>query len=162
MISDHASEPTTAQASRPAPDHQRQKIGGWVLVTRRDDFTGAMNCELRAHRMSWEHGAIVFQFSHRSNTFAGLYRLDGAAAVSWRVNAMTLAVSGIRFNNENLANPSDGRVAIPVRALDGAGSISIQPSPGARPAIFDLRDLAAALRAARDAGCKATAGSHDP
>jgi hypothetical protein len=128
-----------------------------VLVARRDDFAGAVHCRLRGRRMSWKDGAIVFQFSRRINTFDALYRLDGAQPVSWRINAMSLASSGVRFNDENLSNPSDGRVAIPLQVLNGAKSISIRPAVGERPLAFDLADLPSALRAAREAGCDAAA-----
>jgi hypothetical protein len=136
---------------------QHGRTGQWELTVRRDDFAGQVRCHLRGRRMSVERTAMVFQLPGGRNTFDAAYRIDDAPAVSWRVNAMTLAADGVQFNHADLNNPSRGRVAIPLALLDGAGSVTIRATPGAPPARFDLHDLPAAVMAMRAAGCPTAA-----
>jgi hypothetical protein len=150
----HPAVPATAEMHRHALAVQHERFGGWALLVRRDDFTGQVSCELRDHRMFRLKSAMVFQFPRTIDTFDASYRVDGAPAISWRVNAMSLASGGVQFSDSSLANPSGGRVMIPLEALAGAHMVLIRPTATARPTSFYLRDLPAALAAMRTAGCE--------
>jgi hypothetical protein len=135
------------------PSLRRTRIGQWTLVVRRDRFSGATNCELRARAMSYARGVVTFRFGRGVQTYDAIYRVDDGPAVSWRVNAMTLASTGALAQSDDLANPSGGRVVTPLSVLSGAQTITIRPALGKKPHTFKVADLPSAMAAAEAADC---------
>jgi hypothetical protein len=142
----------TGQQS-PKSATSRQRIGQWTLETTRDPFTGSTSCRLRTGAMSYSRLAMTFQLGRRVDTFDAFYKIDQGPAVSWRVNAMVLAASGVLLQSENLSNSSGGRVAVPLSVLVRAGAIAIRASSQQNARVFSLKDLPAALGRAKAAGC---------
>ena len=133
----------------------RSRLGRWVLVAKRDPFSGAITCTLRGERMSVAHSALTFEFSSRADTYDAAYRLDAGPAIPWRASAMTLAASGVRFDTGDAANPSGGLVSLPLGVVAGARTVWVRPSPKAHAVAFKIEDLGPALAAAKSAGCGA-------
>ena len=131
----------------------RHRFGPWTLEIQRDAFTGVLSCSLRAHRMVFMHASVAFQFSPNLNTFDADYRRDSAAAMPWRTNLMALAGHGVRFQTDDLRNPSGGLVAIPYNAIMGAQAVWIRPSPRSTPVRFKVDRLPIALEVAKRDGC---------
>ena len=136
---------------RPVTVHR--KIGRWTLDLVKDPFLGTVQCRLRARNVTVERSAVIVQGPRNVNTFDAYYRLGAGPAVSWRVNAMELVSHGVPINDEALANPSGGRVAIPLRLAVSATTISIRPSERSRSYTVSLPNLDAALRQAKSLGC---------
>ena len=136
---------------RPTTIHKT--LGRWALQLTRDPFKNTVRCRLSSHRVTVENAAVILQAPTRTNTFDAYYRLDAAAAVSWRVNAMELVAHGVAIEQESLSNPSGGRVAIPLRLAGSAQSITIRPSDRGRSFVFSLRWLDNAISQAKAMGC---------
>jgi hypothetical protein len=141
------------ESSRPTA--HRERIGKWVLQVDHDPFTGQTWCRLKGGGMTYGPAAMIFKFDSHTDTFGAVYRIDGGPAVSWRVNAMTLASRGVTLQTDALNNPSGGRVYVPTAALAGAQTITIRPSPTLPTRTFDLSGLPGALGKAQAAGCGA-------
>jgi len=137
------------------PTTHRQRIGQWMLEVNHDPFTNQTWCRLKGHGMTYGPAAMTFKFDPHTDTFGAVYRIDQGPAISWRVNAMTLASRGVPLQTDALHNPSDGRVYVPTTALTGAQTIVIRPSPTSPTRAFDVSGLAGALNEARTAGCGA-------
>ena len=135
--------------------HDRNQIVPWRLEVKHDPFTGAISCSLRAPRMSFDHGALTFQFSRSTDTFDAIYRIDAGQPFSWRISAMSLAAHGVQIQNDDPANPSGGRVIIPYNALIGGQTVWIRPGPKAAAWPFKIEGLTAELMAAKSQGCPA-------
>jgi hypothetical protein len=132
---------------------EHRKLGHWTLDITRDAFAGSTSCRMRMQGMVVEHSAARFDFGRGARTFEAIYRIDGGPPTSWRANAMALAANGIRLQSENIENPSNGWVAVPLGAILSAHKIAIRPSPRANARTFDLTGLASALEQADAAGC---------
>ena len=132
---------------------QVSHVDGWTLTTRLDRFAGERSCSLSRGRIDYQRQALVFHLPARTDTAAALYRIDGAAPVPARADEAELAGLGFTLHNDDLDNPSGGLVRIPAHRLAGAGEVRIEPAAGRRPVKFKIGGLAAALDAARQAGC---------
>jgi len=135
------------------PTVSRHRIGKWLLEVSHDPFTAQTWCRLKGGGMTYGPAAMTFKFDRGVDTFGAVYRIDNGPAVSWRVNAMTLASRGVPLQTDALHNASEGRVYVPTAALAGAQSITIRPAPTAPTRTFDLRALPAALDRAQTEGC---------
>jgi len=140
---------------RPAGGEARGRIGPWTLQVKRDGFTGQVTCSLVAPRMSFDHAAVTFRFSPRTETFDAIYRVDAGPAHSWRPNAMALAAHGVQLQSDDARNPSGGRVTLPYTALVGGKTVWIRPSAKARAWPFRIEELTSAVNAAKSSGCGA-------
>jgi hypothetical protein len=141
----------SAESSRPTT--HRQRIGKWMLEVNHDPFTSQTWCRLKGHGMTYGPAAMTFKFDHHTDTFGAVYRIDQGPAVSWRVNAMTLASRGVKLQTDSLNYPSDGRVYVPTVALTGAQTVVIRPAPTEPTRSFDVSGLADAVGKAQADGC---------
>jgi hypothetical protein len=153
----------------PAAHQQAQKpvtrdyqAGQWRLKVTRDPFTGTTTCQLRAKDVIVDHATATFRFGRNTPTYGAVYKIDQGPAVSWQANAMTLATGGAALQSDNLENPSDGRVLVPLGALSGAHQITIRPSDTTQPRVFGLDRLAEALTGLRTLGCGWEVSGHPP
>lgn len=128
-------------------------VGDWTLKTRLDRFAGERSCTLSRGRIDYQRQALVFRLSTHTDTAAALYRIDGAEPVAVRADEAELASLGFALHNDDLDNPSGGLVRIPAHRLATAGEVQIEAGPGRGPVKFKIGGLAAALDAARAAGC---------
>ena len=128
-------------------------VGGWVLKAHLDRFAGERSCTLSRGRIDYQRQALVFRLPARVDTDAALYRIDGGEPIAVRADEAELAGLGFALHNDDLDNPSGGLVRIPVHRLASAGAVQIEAAPGRRPVKFRIGGLAAALDAARAAGC---------
>ncbi len=148
--------PPAARGARPPSTtvtSRHERVGQWLLTVTRDPFAQTTVCDLRGRSMLLARGAMTFYFGGKTETLDALYKVDDGRAVSWRVNAVALAASGALTQSEDLANPSGGRVAVPVKTLAGARYISIRPSLHVRARVYSVADLPAALARADADGC---------
>jgi hypothetical protein len=141
-------------ASKPtSPDHAVHRVGAWTVRTRTDRFTGRSACTLTRPQVRYERQALVLQLPARLDTSAAVYRIDDGPAVPAREDAMELARLGFALHDDDLANPSGGRVTVPVRRLVGAHTIRIEAKPRGAVYRFKVDGLASALDAASRMGC---------
>lgn len=126
---------------------------GWVLEVRRDAFTSATTCQIKARDMTYRHGVLTFRFATRVDTANALYRIDQGPAQSVGLVATEAAGLGAEFRSQNMKNPSNGRVHIPAAYLQTAQTVSIRPNPKRRSKAFSLTGFDKALSAAKDQGC---------
>lgn len=137
----------------PAPGAVPGHVEGWALRVQADRFTGAHSCRLFRGAMDVQRQALVVHLPTRLDTAGAVYRVDGGPTVPAVADDGELAGMGFALHNDDLDNPSGGLVRIPLRRLAAAGEVQIEPAPGRRPLKFKLGGLAAALAAARQAGC---------
>lgn len=136
------------------PDRRgRSQIGQWTLDVKHDPFTAAVSCTLRAPHMTFEHAAVSFRFRPDTDTFNAMYRVDTGPAYSWRISAMALAAHGVQIQNDDIRNPSGGKVTVPYNALVGGKVVWVRPGPKVAATPFKIDDLPTAVTAARSQGC---------
>jgi len=131
----------------------RTRLGAWTLVRTVDPFIKSVNCKLYAQGISYENGVVAFQFSRSARTYDAVYSLDGAAPVSWRINALELARLGAAFSSNDVENPSGGQVSIPYSVLSSSVTLTIRPDANGGTRTIRLDPLHAARRAASGMGC---------
>jgi hypothetical protein len=134
---------------------QHARIDGWRLEVRQDRFTGKALCTLERDHVAYDHGVVTFAFGRQVDTASATYRLDGGPVRRAGDVAVEAAGMGVRFDTQNLANPSNGEVHIPARELGEAHKIYIRANTRMTHRIFDLTGLPAALDAARSRNCDA-------
>ena len=139
---------THAPASGPSG-----RVEGWTLRVQADRFSGARACRLWRGAMDYQRGALVFHLPVHVDTAGAVYRIDGGPAAPVSSDDAELASLGFALHDDDLDNPSGGVVRIPGRRLASAGEVRIESGPARRPVKFKIGGLAAALDAARQAGC---------
>lgn len=136
-----------------APDHATRRVGGWTVRTRMDRFTGQSACALIRPHIRYERQALVLQLPAGLDTSAAVYRIDDGSVVPIREDAMELARLGFALHDDDLANPSGGRVTVPARRLIGARTIRVEVKPRGAVYRFEVDGFASALDAAAQLGC---------
>jgi hypothetical protein len=134
----------------------RGDFGRWHVQTRRDAFSGHLECRAFAGGARYERRAVVFHLPSSLDTSDAAYRIDWGPVFWSRDDAPALAHLGFALHNDDdLRNPSGGLVRVPVGRLLAARLVSIEVKRGRDPFLFKINGLAAALEAARKAGCGA-------
>jgi hypothetical protein len=136
-----------------APDQATRRVGAWTVRERTDPFTRRSTCVVTEPRVSYERQALVLQLPARLDTSAGVYRIDDGPVISVREDAMEVARLGFALHDDDLANPSGGRVTVPARRLTGARTIRVEVKPRGAVYSFKVDGLASALAAAAELGC---------
>jgi hypothetical protein len=136
-------------------NQDRTHIGAWTLRVHLDQFTGRRTCTLSEHRIEYRRNALVFHFSHRTDTASAAYRIDGGQPIWVRTDAMELARLGFSLHFDDLSNPSGGIVRVPLSRIQEARVVDIQAVPGGLATTFRLDGFKAAVAAAHVAGCGA-------
>jgi hypothetical protein len=137
-----------------APDHAT-RVGAWTVRERMDRFTHRSTCALARPRVRYERQALVLQLPARLDTSAVVYRIDEGPVISVREDAMELARLGFALHDDDLANPSGGRVTVPARRLAEARAIRVEVRPRGAVYSFKVDGLESALDAAARLGCGA-------
>lgn len=140
-----------------APDHATRRVGAWTVRERTDRFTHRASCELVRPHVRYERQALVLQLPRGVDTSAAAYRIDGGPVVSVGEDAMELARLGFALHDDDLANPSGGRVTVPARRLAGARIVQVEVKARGAVYRFKVEGLAGALDAAGRLGCGAAA-----
>ena len=131
--------------SKPAP--------GWTLEARHDAFTGSTTCVVKARDMVYRHGVLTFRFDSSVDTANALYRVNQGAVQPAGLVATEAAGLGAQFKSQNMKNPSNGRVHIPMAHLQEAQTVTIRPNSHRRARTFNLTGLGHVLSAATAKGC---------
>jgi hypothetical protein len=137
-----------------APDHATRRVGAWTVRTHADRFTHASICALSRPQVRYERQALVLQLPARLDTSAAVYRIDDGPLIAVREDAMELARLGFALHDDDLANPSGGRVTVPARRLAGARTVRVEVKPRGAVYKFKVEGLAGALDAAGGLGCR--------
>jgi hypothetical protein len=132
---------------------RRSHVDGWALATARDRFTGGVVCRLWRGRTSYARGAVLFRFSPEADTSNAAYKVDNGPVKLVASQAAAPPYISAAVREEDLINPSDGVVRIPVADLRGGRVVSIEAQPYGAPTRFRIDGLEAALSAAAAAGC---------
>jgi hypothetical protein len=132
---------------------EQVRLGEWRLVVSHDRFNGAVVCEIHKPSMTYRRGLLVFEFDHHEDTANAEFRVQNGPARPIVAVATEAAGLGAQFGSDNLRNPSNGVVNIPLAALGGASHVAIRPNIGAKPRSFDLTGLDQAIVAAHGRGC---------
>jgi hypothetical protein len=143
-----------------ASDPAAHRIGAWTVRERTDRFTHRSTCAVGRPRVRYDREALVLQLPARLDTSAAVYRIDGGPVISVREDAMELARLGFALQDDDLANPSGGRVTVPARRLAGARTIRIEAKPGGAVYSFEVDGLADALDAAARLKCRLDDAPH--
>jgi hypothetical protein len=143
----------------PATAHAvRERQGAWTLTVSRNSFTQGVSCALKGHAMEVQGGAVIFHFAQSMDTSEAWIRIGARPAEPWRPMIPELRQMGVRLRFDDLANPSQGRVAVPLDRLAAADAVWIAPSPRGRPRRFMITGLNGALARAKAQDC----GFEDP
>jgi hypothetical protein len=135
--------PSAATPERVRPERYRE--GAWRLDVRRDPFARTTRCALSRPGASVEHGRLLWRLGPRVDTSAAVWRIDGGEPRHQRLTDLPAS--------ENLANPSDGRIAAPLPLLAGAQALEARATPDARLRRLDLAGLDQATASAARLGC---------
>ena len=132
---------------------ERKSEGAWTLVMVRNRFTGGTSCALKGRQMEVEGSALVLHFSKSVDTSDAWVRLGTEEAWPWRRLIPELRQMGVQLRMDDLENPSQGRVAIPLHLLTDAAAVWVAPSERAAPRRFSVSGLSDALDRANARGC---------
>ena len=127
--------------------------GGYRLALVRDDFRKTVTCRLDAADVRYAGGVVTFSFGRRTDTANALFRIDDGPLRAAGELGPEAAGLGAPFYSSNISNPSDGRVRLPYRVLQGARAIAIRANDHRAHRTFPLVPLQAALAEARARGC---------
>lgn len=143
-----------------APRHpqvvlKKSAMGDWRLERRRNPFSEAMACRLRARdgKAFFQGGAIAFRFPAGWDVHEAFYRLDRGVPQSWRDDLPELVRIGVPIDQGGVVNASAGLVWIPWRKLTEANRVAIQARPNRAARIFHLGGLKGLYEAAVAQGC---------
>ena len=136
-----------------APDHATRRVGAWTVREQTDRFTHRSTCAVVRPRVRYERQALVLQLPARLDTSAAVYRIDDGPVISVRDDATELARLGFALHDDDLANPSGGRVTVPARRLTGARMVRVEVKPRGAVYSFKVDGLTSALDAAARLGC---------
>jgi hypothetical protein len=139
--------------SHHGPGNLHRHIGAWTLRTNTDRFSGVLSCRLSAHDVEYGRGALVFHLPERIDTSTAIYRVDAGAPVWVSTEMMEMARRGFALNQDDLANPSGGLVRVPEERVTNARTVMVEAGKRGWVTSFKIDGFAAALAAARAAGC---------
>jgi hypothetical protein len=134
-------------------DARTIQLGRWSLELAADRFTGTIACRLRVSKAVFDEKAATFEFGHSVDTSDAFYRIEDGPVLAWRSLIPSLVAQGVKVQNDDLANPSGGRVPIPLKLLSDARSVEIRPDVHHRPKLFKLNGLQSAIERANERGC---------
>lgn len=138
----------------PSPVHRdRRSEGGWTLVASHNAFTGKLTCTLKGQAMEVEGGALVLHFAKAVDTSQAWIRIGSEEARPWRRLIPELRQMGVQLRFDDLENPSQGRVPVPLRLVIDEATITVEANEGGSPRRFPVAGLADALERANAAGC---------
>jgi hypothetical protein len=132
----------------------RYRLRGWTINVTYDRFTHETQCTLAKNRMSVDGSTLIFQFKASLDTADAWYRLGSAPPQPWRALIPDLMASGIKVRSDDLLNPSQGRIPIPLGMLSREPLVQIQSGPRNAPASFSIAGLFDAIAAANAQGCR--------
>lgn len=133
------------QRYRPAP--------GWTLIIERDRFNGGVRCHAFTRDITYESGVLTVHFGSRTNTALAEYRLGAGAVRPAADHVLEAAGLGASFRTRDLANPSGGRVHLPIDVVGDAQSLDVRPNPDRQARQFSLVGLDAVRAEAQAQGC---------
>ena len=122
-----------------------QRIEGWRLEVRRDDFAHVVLCRLSRPHAFAKASDLVWRLGSKIDTSSALYRIDDGPPVAAPFFALSASA--------NLANPSDGRIALDLSELSAAKRVSAEVRAGGHVYSLRVQGLGQALAAAQTAGC---------
>ncbi len=142
---------------------ERYRIPAWEIRATHDSFTGASRCQLyQGNRLrqdvSYEHGAVAFQFPRRLDTLQASLKLDGGPAKPWSAFYPELVNTGAQLEGKSLDNPTGGKVMLPLAALKGIHVVTIRPTSKGQPRRFSVDGLGDAIGSAHTLGCDVETG----
>lgn len=131
----------------------------WQFSMTKDRFAGTIRCQVyqggKAHpKVSYLHHALVFHFQKRINTFDAIYRLDGGSPKRWQDLYPKVIDAGVTLDGDSLANPTGGLVIMPLSEVASVHTVTIRPTPTAKPHTFIIDGYSDAIDAARARGCQ--------
>lgn len=130
------------------------RLGDWTARVRTDRFTGEITCALDGPRMSFHRDTLVLRLGRGADTSQAFFRIDDGSVRSVREPKLENETHGFFLDSGPVENPSGGKVALPLSALNGAKIVYARASVRHPPRAFDVSRLAEALAAAKSAGCK--------
>ena len=126
---------------------------GWTLLVERDRFNGGVSCRAFTRGITYESGLLTVDFGARTNTALAEYRVGGGAVHPAADHVLEAAGLGASFRSRDLANPSGGRVYLPVRVIGEAESLEVRPNPARHARQYSLVGLDAVRAEAQAQGC---------
>jgi len=147
-------------SSQTSTDNYR--VPAWNIRVVSDKFTGAKKCLVfqgKRHKplVSYDHGAVAFQFARKLNTTKAAFQIDGGPVRAWDDVYPALVQTGAQLEGRSLANPTGGKVIIPLSALKAAHVVVIRPTPKSRPQSFAIQGMGDMIASAQGLGCNSTA-----
>jgi hypothetical protein len=127
-------------------------VSAWRVAVKSDVFSGERRCRLalRNGEAAYAERAISFSVGRRFDISEATIRIDDGAVVRWRDLIPELA-EGI---GDPLHYGASKRIPIPVRSIEGAERIAIQPAFGKKPRVYVVKGFDAARQGAIEAGCR--------
>jgi hypothetical protein len=130
------------------------RVGEWKAEINTDRFTGEISCALTGRRMSFHRDTLVFRLGRDVDSSQAFFRIDNGPVRSVSEPRLQNETHGFFVDSGPIDNPSGGKVALPLSAVQGAKQVDIRASTRHPPRVFDVSGLADALAAAKAAGCK--------
>jgi hypothetical protein len=138
---------------RPQATERLFGVDGWRIAVDRDTFTGAVSCSLRAKRVYFRSGALIFRLGRGVETTHAVFRLDAGPARPVTEAFHEDEARGIFPQRGWIDDPAGGDVALPAAYVMGARQVWIRATPAHQPYPFNVSRVAEALAAAKAAGC---------
>lgn len=133
---------------------ERHRVDHWTYQRATDRFTGRQRCMVAKRGVMLTRGVVIFRFKPDVDTRDAWYRLDDGPAVSLRTHLLDLRRLGeAPSTGDNLANPSDGTVRLPLVVLGQAQKVTIRPNAKRSARVFGLEGLATTIAVAKADGC---------
>ena len=139
----------------PLVARSRVALADWVLTVETSRFTGEKICRLqdRKHLVSYARGALGFRVGNHLTTLGAWVKVDDGMPTRWRDMMPELVRLGVPMDGAGLDDPTDSTVWIPVRLLEDASRVAIQPNEQKRPQTFHLHGFTGLRDIAREQGC---------
>jgi len=128
-------------------------VAGWRIELQRDRFTERTSCTIKRAHVAYGDGVLTFEFGHGVDTANAVYRLGNGPVLRADDVAVEAAGRGARFDTQNLDNPSNGEVHLPLTAVGGAQKVSIRANTRMAHRVFDLTGFSRALNLAKQRNC---------
>jgi hypothetical protein len=140
-------------AAPPADVHYG--VGRWRIDVHRDSFTGRLSCKVHGQDMKVQRNSVIFHLAAGVETTHAWFKIDAAPARPVSDAFAEEEANGYFPMRGWIDDPAGGDVALPVSYFDGAYKVMIRASPKYHPKTFRVTGLAAAVAAAKNAGCPA-------
>ena len=139
--------------SKPNVQTERHRDGSWTLVRSKNRFTGQSTCAVHGRGVEVSGNVATLRFPVDVDTSEAWIKIGNENPWPWRKLIPELRQMNVRLRFDSLYNPSEGRVALPVRFLEGASEVWVAPTTASAPRRFGVAGLFDALSRAKAQGC---------